>query len=275
MHDRKDAGNNRPAGPVASNFTGVDAYSPREMAARVEAAGVIKAGLPFDKLAMLGLLAGAFIGFGAALFTVVMTGNGLGFGPGRLLGGVAFSLGLILVIVGGAELFTGNALIVMAWADRKVTTIGLLRNWSISYVANALGAAALALIVWRSGILGPGGMSETAIKIAEAKMALGWEEAFWRGVLCNTLVCLAVWLCFAARSVTDKIVAIILPIAAFVALGFEHSIANFYLIPIGMLLGAEGGLSGLVGNLVPVTLGNIAGGAGGVALVYWVNYGRR
>ena len=139
MHDRKDAGNNRPAGPVASNFTGVDAYSPREMAARVEAAGVIKAGLPFDKLAMLGLLAGTFIGFGAALFTVVMTGNGLGFGPGRLLGGVAFSLGLILVIVGGAELFTGNALIVMAWADRKVTTIGLLRNWSISYVANAWG----------------------------------------------------------------------------------------------------------------------------------------
>ena len=258
-----------------NNLTGIDAYAPREMAERVEAAAIVKASLPLEKLAMLGLLAGAFIALGAALFTLVMTGNGLGFGPGRLLGGIAFSLGLILVIVGGAELFTGNALIVMAWADGKVGLSALLRNWLVAYVTNAAGAVVIAVIVWRSGILSLGNMNETAAKIAAGKLALGFEEAFWRGVLCNMLVCLAVWLCFAARSVTDKILAIILPIAGFVALGFEHSIANFYLIPIGMLAGAEGSIVQFAGNLVPVTLGNILGGAGGVAFTYWVNYGKR
>ena len=236
----------------------LDAYTPAKIAERIEAAGVAKAALPVGKLFMLGLLAGAFIAFGAMWFTVTMTGNMLGFGPARLLGGAAFSLGLILVVIAGAELFTGNNLIVMAWADGRVSLSRLLRNWTIVYLANFIGA-----------------VGETAAKIAAGKVALPFAEAFFRGVLCNALVCLAVWLSMAAHSVSGKAIVIVFPIAAFVALGFEHSIANMYFIPVAMMHGAEGiTLAGLAGNLVPVTLGNIVGGGGFVALVYWVIYGR-
>ncbi|MGI9383512.1 MAG: formate/nitrite transporter family protein, partial [Methyloligellaceae bacterium] len=221
------------------------------------------------------LLAGIFIGFGGALYTLVVTGSTLGFGPAKLVGGIAFSLGLVLVVVGGAELFTGNTLIVMAWADRDVSTMALLRNWAVSYVANGAGAVLLAVAVFHSGILASGDMKATAVAIAEGKMRLAADQAFIRGILCNMLVCLAVWLSFAAHSVSGKILAIIFPITAFVALGFEHSIANLYLIPVGLLAGAQGDLLAFVGNLVPVTLGNIVGGAGGVAVVYWTIYGRR
>jgi len=269
-----EAGKTRSA-PLVANATGVDAYAPAEVAGRVEAAGMVKAALPADKLLVLAILAGAFIGFGAAFYTVAVSDPGLGFGPTRLLGGLAFSLGLVLVVVAGAELFTGNALIVMAWADRRVTTGALARNWVLSFVGNAAGAVGLAVAVWLTGLLVAGPAHDTAVRIAEAKMALPFVEAFVRGILCNVLVCLAVWLCFAARSVTDKILAIVFPITAFVALGFEHSIANLYLLPVGLLAGAEGGVAGLVGNLVPVTLGNIVGGAGGVAAVYWVIYLRK
>ena len=263
----------RPA-PAAVNATGVEAYAPAEIAKRIEAVGVAKAKLPFLKLFMLAVLAGVFIGFGAAFYTVVVTNEGVGYGVARLLGGAAFSLGLVLVVVGGAELFTGNSLIVMAWADRRISTAALLRNWSVSYIGNAVGGVALSVAVYYSGVLEPEGTAATAVRIAEAKLALSPPEAFLRGALCNALVCLAVWLSFAARSVTDKILAILFPITAFVALGFEHSIANFYLIPVGLLAGAEGGVMGLAGNIIPVTLGNIIGGAGGVAGVYWIIYGR-
>jgi formate transporter len=259
----------------AANVTGVDAYAPAEVAKRVEEAGVVKAALPADKLLVLAILAGAFIGFGAALFTLTISDSGLGFGPTRLLGGLAFSLGLILVIVAGAELFTGNAMIVMAWADKRVGTGALARNWLLSFAGNAVGAVGLAVAVWLTGLLDSGPAHDSAVRVAETKMALPFVEAFVRGILCNVLVCLAVWLCFAARSVTDKILAIVFPITAFVALGFEHSIANLYLLPVGLLAGADGGMAGLVGNLVPVTLGNIVGGAGGVAGVYWAIYLRK
>jgi formate/nitrite transporter len=252
-----------------------DAYPPAQVARLVEQVGVRKANLPIPTTLMLGLLAGAFIAFGAMYFTGVMTGSTLGFGPSRLVGGVAFSLGLVLVIVGGAELFTGNSLIVMAWAERKVGLGRLLRNWVLVYLANFAGALGCAFMVTWSGTLGlgDGAVAATAIGIAEAKVALGFGEAFFRGVLCNTLVCLAIWLCFAAHGVASKILAIVLPISAFVALGFEHSVANMYLIPVVMLAGAEGvGVAGLVGNLVPVTLGNIVGGGVFVALVYWLVY---
>lgn len=259
----------------AVNVTGVDAYAPQAIAQRVEAAGVTKAALPLNMLAMLGVLAGVFIGFGAAFYTLAMTGSTLGFGPAKLLGGVAFSLGLILVVIAGAELFTGNNLIVMAWADGQVTTLALLRNWLVTFVTNGAGGVALAVMVHFSGALSAGGMAETAAKIAEAKMSLAPVEAFLRGVLCNALVCLAVWLAYAAHTATGKMFAIIFPISAFVALGFEHSIANFYLIPVGLMAGAEGSVALMIGNLVPVTLGNIIGGAGGVAIVYWTIYGRQ
>lgn len=245
------------------------------MARFVSSVGVRKANLPILQLWMLGLLAGAFIAFGAMLFTLVMTGNDLGFGLMRWIGGIAFSLGLVLVIVGGAELFTGNNLIVMAWAERKITTRQLLRNWSVVYVANLVGALASVMLVWYSGTLNmsAGAVSHTAAAIASAKIELGFLEAFVRGILCNTLVCLAVWLCFSAHDVSGKILSIIYPISAFVALGFEHSIANMYLIPIGMLAGGgEIDVLKFSSSLFSVTLGNIVGGSVFVALVYWIVY---
>lgn len=253
-----------------------DAYAPREMAVLVENAGVVKARLPALQTIVLGLLAGAFIAFGAMYYTVVVTDSGLGFGAERMLGGVAFSLGLVLVVVAGAELFTGNNLIVMAWADGKVTTPQLLRNWGLVYLANFVGGGATALMVHYSGVLqlGDGGVSRTAVAIASAKVELPFMEAFLRGLLCNALVCLAVWLCVAAHSVSGKILAILFPISAFVALGFEHSVANMYFIPLGMLEGAPVTVADLVNNLAPVTLGNIAGGSAFVALAYWLIYGK-
>ncbi len=255
----------------------LDAYPPAQVAAMVEAVGIKKANAPFLQLVMLGLLAGAFIAFGAMFYTLTVTDSTLGLGPTRLLGGAAFSLGLILVVVAGAELFTGNNFIVMAWADRKVSTAALLRNWVIVYLANALGAFGCVVLVLLSGTLGIGGgaVAETAARIAEGKLALSFQEAFFRGILCNALVCLAVWLCMAAREVVSKVFAILFPITAFVALGFEHSVANFYLIPTGLL--AKGGfdLAGFLGNILPVTLGNIVGGSLFVALVYWVCYLRK
>lgn len=266
-----------PAPTVAvtnTNPTGLDAYRPAEIAARVEAAGVTKARLPLRSLAMLGALAGAFIAFGAMFYTVVMTGAGDAFGPTRLLGGAAFSLGLILVVIGGAELFTGNALIVMAWVDRKVTTGEIARNWAVVFAANLAGALGMAAFAHAAdlGGLGGGAVGRTAARIAEAKVALDPMVAFARAVLCNALVCLAVWLTFAAREVSGKILAILWPITAFVALGFEHSIANMYLIPAGWLAGGAVTWAGFVENIAIVTAGNVVGGAGGVAISYWTIY---
>lgn len=251
----------------------IDAYAPAQIAHIVENVGVAKASMPALKTLVLAVLAGAFIGFGAMFYTVAVTETGLGYGPTRLLGGVAFSLGLILVVVAGAELFTGNNLIVMAWASRRIGTGMLLRNWGLVYAGNLAGALATALFVHGSGILEGGAVADTARGIASAKLQIPFAEAFLRGMLCNTLVCLAVWLCVAAHSVSGKILAILFPITAFVALGLEHSVANMYLIPAGILAGAEGATAASVlGNLLPVTLGNIVGGSALVALVYWVAY---
>ena len=265
----------RTGAPAAISPSPLVAYPPALVANRVEQVGVKKATLPLVETLALGLLAGAFIAFGAMFCTLVMTGNPLGFGPGRLLGGLAFSLGLILVVVGGAELFTGNNLVVMAWAARQITTGQLARNWTLVYAANLVGALGTALMVLWSGTLelGGGAVAATAAAIAQAKVTLGITEAFFRGILCNVLVCLAVWLCFAAHDVPGKVLAIIFPISAFVALGFEHSVANMYLIAIAMLAGAEGvTATGFLANLIPVTLGNIVGGGVFVALIYWLIY---
>lgn len=252
--------------------TGLEAFKPAEIARLVEASGVAKARLPFLRMFTLAVLAGVFIGLGAAAYTMTMTGADSGFGPARVLGGLAFSLGLILVIVGGAELFTGNALMVMAAVDRKIRLAELLRSWGIVYLGNFAGAVGLVLLVAFTGLL-EAAFGETAAAIAEGKARLGPLEAFLRGVLCNMLVCLAVWLTLAARSVAGKILAILWPIASFVLLGFEHSIANMYLIPQGMLAGAGVTWSAFGSNLLFVTLGNILGGAGGVALAYRLAYG--
>jgi len=252
----------------------VDSYKPAAIAELIQESGVAKARLGTLQTLTLAVLAGAFIAFGAMLFTTAVTDSGLGFGPARLLGGAAFSLGLILVVIAGAELFTGNNLIVMAWADRRITGRQLLRNWVLVYAGNVVGAVATAVFVMWSGTLelGGGAVARTALSIAKAKVALPFDEALVRGILCNALVCLAVWLSMASRQVSGKILAIMFPITAFVALGFEHSIANLYFIPLGMML--DGGISvaGLVGNLVPVTIGNLIGGSLMVGLVYWIAY---
>jgi formate transporter len=263
---------------------GSDAYSPRQIAEKIEDGGVAKARLPLLPMAMLGVLAGGFIGLGALYSMVVLSDPALGFAAGRVLGGLAFSLGLVLVVIAGAELFTGNNLLVMAWADRRITTAEMLRSWVIVYLANAVGAVGLAVIVWLShhGAMNGGAVALQYVKLAAAKTSLPFAEAFFKGVLCNILVCLAVWIAMAGRSVADKVLAIDLPISAFVAAGFEHSVANMYLIPAGILLAdtvpAYGGAlpdwAGLVRNLVPVTLGNVFGGSVLVALVYFVIYRR-
>jgi formate/nitrite transporter len=248
-----------------------DAYKPAEIAALIENAGVAKAQLPLGQMLTLAVLAGAFISFGAAAYLMVMTGADMGFGPQRLLGGVVFSLGLILVIVGGAELFTGNALMVMAAVDGKISLAALLRNWGVVYVGNLLGAVGVAVAFGLTGLL-DGPMGETAAKVASAKAngdALPWLV---KGALCNGLVCLAVWLTVSARDTTGKIIAILWPISAFVLLGLEHSVANMFFLPLGRLAGADVSAAAALGNLFWVTIGNIAGGAGGVALAYRYAY---
>ena len=249
-----------------------DAYKPAEIAALIETAGVAKAALPLHRMATLALLAGAFIGFGAAFWCMAMAGTDMSYGPNRVLGGTVFALGLILCVVGGAELFTGNALMVMAAVDRKIGPGALLRNWAVVYLGNLVGAVGLAIAFGLSGLL-DGPMGEVAAKVATAKAALDPVEAFVRGALCNALVCLAVWLSFAARSSTDKILGVLWPVAGFVALGLEHSVANMFLFPAGLWAGSEATPVAMLGNLFWVTLGNIAGGAGGVALAYRYAYG--
>lgn len=263
---------------------GFDCYSPREIAERVETVGVAKANLPLLSMSALGVLAGGFIGLGALFATLFLSDPALSFGLMRGLAGAAFSLGLILCVVAGAELFTGNNLLVMACVARRITVGRFLSNLVIIFVTNLLGAVALAVIVALAGhgAMGGGAVGRTAVTIATAKVALPFGEAFFRGVLCNVCVCLAVWIAMAGRTVTDKILAIILPIAAFVAAGFEHCIANMYFIPLGLLLKAQYGTAAAGGldwlafarSLVPVTLGNIVGGAGMVGLVYSVIYRR-
>jgi formate transporter len=272
-----------------------DALIPADMARKAEDTGIKKANLDFLSTFALAVLAGAFIALGAVFATVAWTtgGEAVPWGFGRVIGGLCFSLGLILVIVGGAELFTGNNLIIMAWSSRKISHWRLLRNWIIVYLGNLVGAVATALLLYVAGQyqMAGGALGITALKIGLAKVNLGFFQALALGVLCNALVCLAVWLCFSARSTLDKIGAIIFPITAFVAAGFEHCVANMYFIPMAILIktGAPDTFWQAVGassdaytditwgsfflnNLLPVTLGNIIGGVFFVAVIYWLVY---
>jgi formate transporter len=272
----------------------IDALLPDEMARRAEYVGVSKAEAPQLKTFALAILAGAFISMGAVFATPVAAGASgqLTFGVTKLLVGLVFCLGLILVVVGGAELFTGNNLIVMAWASRKVSSRALARNWGIVYVGNFVGSIGMAVMMFlsRQYTFGGGSVGTVALSIAAGKVVLGFWQAIMLGILCNILVCLAVWMSFSARSTIDKIATIIFPITAFVAAGFEHSIANMYFIPIGLLIktfdpafAASTGLefgsltwqAFLINNLLPVTIGNIIGGTVFVAAIYWAIFLRR
>ena len=287
---------------MANGEINIEALVPAEMAGKAEAIGIKKANLDFMTMFALAILAGAFIGAGAIYATTVWTGGAaLPYGVNRLLGGLVFCLGLILVVVAGAELFTGNNLIVMAWASGKVSTGKLLRNWGIVYLGNFVGSLLTAVIMLMSKqyMFSKGALGLQALNIANAKATLDPVQAFFLGIMCNALVCMAVWLCYSGRSVMDKILAIIFPISAFVAAGFEHSVANMYFIPIGLLIKqfapasfwAADALAKatpaaitvdsfakltwgnfFINNLIPVTLGNIVGGAGLVGLIYWFAY---
>lgn len=274
---------------------GIDALVPPEMAKKAEDVGVKKASLDAGRAVALGVLAGTFIALGACFMTTVTAGAAQSsWPPGvvRLFGGVAFSLGLVLVVIGGAELFTGNNLLTMAWASRRITTASLARNWALVFLGNSVGAFGMVALIVLSGqpkLLG-GAVGAQAIAIAKLKMHESFVEAFVLGVLCNVLVCLAVWMAFSARTTVDRVVAVVPPIAAFVTTGFEHNVANLYLLPVALFAAHEptvqqaASLDGVpdwltVGrmamNLVPVTLGNMVGGGLLVGATYWTIYLRR
>jgi formate transporter len=286
-----------------------DAILPPGMAAKAETVGVGKASLGIRSMLFLAILAGAFIAVGAIFATTVGAGSmavtdaagqpafstGLPAGITRLLMGLVFSVGLILVVVAGAELFTGNNLIIMAFMSGKVALGGLLRNWIIVYAGNFVGSVLTAGIMYltKQYTFFGNSIGRTVLSIGESKCSLGFIQAVALGIMCNALVCMAVWLCFSARTTTDKILSIIPPIACFVAAGFEHSVANMYFIPVALFvkyfdpaflatLGKTAAdFSNLtwrnffIVNLLPVTIGNIIGGAGMVGLIYWFIYLRK
>lgn len=277
-----------------SHGAGIDALLPAEIAKKAEQIGAQKARVDATTLLTLAVLGGAFIALGAMFATTVLAGaNGtVPYGISRLLAGNAFCLGLILVIVGGAELFTGNTLMVMAWVAGKVKLREMLRAWAIIYVGNFIGAFGTALLVFLSGqpFNANGAVAAVAIKLAVDKASLPFDHAFFLGILCNVLVCLAVWLSFGARTTSDKVLAVLFPVSAFVVAGFEHSVANMYLIPLGLFLKAWAPASlwtqigsptaefsaltwsAFFASLIPVTLGNIVGGGVLVGGVYWFVY---
>jgi formate transporter len=275
-----------------------DALQPAAMADKAEQIGIKKANAGLSTLFMLGILAGAFIGIGAIFATTVTAGAAekLPYGVIRLIGGLTFTVGMIMVAIGGAELFTGNTLIIMAYADRKVSLTALLRNWGVVYLGNFVGAIATAGLVFyaKQHTFGKGVIGANMLIIGEAKSSLGFMQAVALGILCNAMVCMSVWMCYSARSNTDKILSIIPPIAGFVAAGFEHSVANMYFIPIALFVkhGASEAFFANIGtsptdyvaltwsnfffvNLLPVTLGNTIGGVLMVGLIYWFVYLRK
>jgi formate transporter len=269
-----------PAAPDAdadADVFGSNAYGPQEIALRVQGVGVKKARLPLLSQLILSVLGGAFIGMGALCYVLIHSDASLGFAARQVMAALSFCLGMLLVVVAGAELFTGNNLIVMARAQGELKSGEVLRNWAIVFAGNLVGTAGLALLVWLSGQPGmnDGAVARDYLHIAEAKAGLPFLAALWRGILCNALVCLAIWMSYAGRSVTDKAVAIVFPIAAFVAAGFEHSIANLYYFAMALLLEPQTAaplLGGMLRNIVAVVIGNVIGGSVLVGLVYYLIY---
>ena len=293
--------------PATPQAVTIDTIVPSEMARRAEQTGVRRASMDVLSIFVLSLLAGAFISFGAIFATTVTAGSisigpagdgaamtaALPYGITRLLTGLVFSVGLIMVVVGGAELFTGNTLLIMAWASRKVTTRAVLLNWVVAFTGNCIGTVGTAALLFLSTqyTFGNGAVGLVALNTANSKAALAFVPALTLGILCNALVCVAVWMCFSARTTIDRVVTVVPPIAAFAAAGFEHSIANAYFLPIGLFIKAGAPDSFwasigrtaadfpaltwsnfLIGNLLPVTIGNIIGGSLMVGAVYWFVY---
>lgn len=282
---------NSPAAEPAAGFS-IDPLMPEAIALAAENLGAKKAGQSLWLIFGLAVLGGAFIALGGLFATVTISGAAghLPYGVTRLLMGATFSLGLMLVVVAGAQLFTSDALMVMAWASGRLQTGRMLRVWTTVWCGNFVGALGAAALVFLSGqyMFGHGEVGASALYLATAKSTLAADRAFFLGILCNVLVCLAAWVAMAARSITDKILAMFMPITAFVAAGFEHCVANMYFIPFGLFikwwapasfwedLAAHGGvqpeipLDQFAINLAAVTLGNWVGGALLVGAVYWL-----
>ncbi|MDN3512957.1 MAG: formate/nitrite transporter family protein [Candidatus Brocadia sp.] len=280
--------------PKTIQVIDIDAYAPPQIADRIDKVAMVKAKLTFAQTFLLGILAGVYIAIGAQFATFVTSDSGLHFGLTSMIAGITFSLGLMLVVIAGAELFTGNCLIIMGYVSKRVTTGQMLNNWVVSYAGNLLGS--LTMVCWMSQThqweFFHNMVGAKALLIAHTKVNLSFTTALARGVLCNSMVCLAVWLCFSGRSVADKIFCIIFPIGGFVASGFEHCVANMYFIPMGIVLkkhpeiidaaekmaGKSLDLSLLtwkgffINNLIPVTLGNIVGGVILVGVMFWFVY---
>lgn len=255
--------------------------SPKEIAEKVESIGITKSQMPILQLILLGILAGSYIGFGAMYYTIVKSDSSLSFAVSQLLCGLVFSLGLVLVSISGAELFTGNNLLLLAWSKKKITAYSVIKNWTLIIFANLIGALVLAYIIYWSGhtAMNEGRIAETYVKVANAKASLSFSHAFLKGILCNILVCLSVWMAYAGQTIVDKVMGIIFPISAFVAAGFEHSVANMYILSIGLLeksnvdyVAEALTLGGALGYLIPVLLGNVIGGGVFVGLVYSTIY---
>lgn len=274
-------------------LAGIEGRLPPEMAGKAEADGVAKAKQDAFTLLALGVLGGAFIAFGAIFSNVALAGSqDVPFGLARVVSGLVFGVGLSLVLLGGAQIFTGDVLMVMAWANRRLATLRLLWVWCLVWVGNLIGAVCTATLAFLAGHyqFGGGLVGANALQIAAIKSGLPFGQAFLLGILCNVLVCLAVWISLSTRLPAHRVLLIMLPIAAFAASGFEHAVANMYFIPFGLLI--KGGaapafwqaihsspdnfaalsLGGFAHNLAAVTLGNIFGGAVLVAGAYWLLY---
>lgn len=268
-------------------FPDPGALTPQKIEAKAVEAGSAKAGMSPARAFVLAVMAGFFIGLGAMFMTLVKSDATLSPAASSLLGGLSFSLGLFLVLVAGAELFTGNALMVIGRMHGSYSWVALARSWLVVYAGNLVGALLLAALLVGAGFadMAGGAVGETMVAVAAGKAGLSWRVAFFRGVLCNVLVCLAVWMGFAGKTVVDKLAAALLPVTCFVACGFEHCVANMFFLPMGLVANALGyaahgvdvsalTAAGALANISAVTLGNIVGGGMFVALGYWFVYGR-
>lgn len=269
-------------------FPKSEALSPAEIEAKAENLGVTKTSMSFKQSFILSVMAGAFIALGAMFFSLVVGDSALPFAAQRVLGGILFSTGLLLVVVCGAELFTGNTMIVMTAASKRISWGAVIKNWIVVFVGNFVGALVVVLLVYLSGMqnMNAGVVGETMVSVAFGKMTPDWLTLFAKGIMCNFLVCLAVWIAYASKSVADKMLGIMLPIAAFVACGFEHCVANMFFLPMGILLASTGivapgidpstvDLMGALWNWSATVPGNIVGGALFVGMMYWWAYHKK
>jgi len=252
-------------------------FSPAEICENMVNGCNNKAKLPISKMLVLGIFAGVFIGFGAYGFTVITSGAGTGFEAtfAKYIGAGVFPVGLMLVVICGAELFTGNNLMTLSLFKKEITVGAMLRNWGVVWMANLIGSVLLAWLMSQSGLYGEA-MTAKAIGIAEAKCAIPLMPVIIRAIFCNMLVCLAVWMQSGAKDIIGKIFAIWFPIMLFVLSGFEHSVANMFFIPMGIFCGADvTWAQAFLNNILPVTLGNIIGGAVIIPACYHFTYAKK